>query len=123
VRVAEAGESIGQINLGEMSPDDEVTIISYEPERVEIAATLESPGWLVLTDTHYPGWTATINGQPAEILPVNIMFRGIELAAGENTIVFEFKPRSLQVGVWISGLALLILAGAFIINSSGKQER
>ena len=123
VRVAKVGEATGLTRLGEMSPTDNVTIVSYEPERVEITASLESPGWLMLTDTYYPGWTATVSDQPAEILPVNIMFRGVELPAGQHTIVFEFKPRSLQTGLWIGGVALLILAGAFIISIRSKQER
>jgi hypothetical protein len=123
VRVAAAGEKTGLAKLGQISINDNPTITSYQPERIELAVTLESPGWLVLTDTHYPGWRATVNGQSTQILPVNIMFRGLELPAGEHIIVFEFKPRSLQVGFWISGLALLILAGAFIISSRRKQER
>ena len=123
VRIGKDGEPTGLTSLGQISPNDNATIISYQPERVEIAVTLASLGWLVLTDTHYPGWTATVNGQPTDILPVNIMFRGVELPAGEHEVVFEFKPRSLQMGSWISGVALLILAGAFIISSRSKQER
>jgi hypothetical protein len=123
VRVAHPGESPGLISLGSASATDQATIVIYEAERVQIKAKLNSPGWLVLTDTHYPGWQVDINGQPAQILPVNIMFRGVQLPAGENTVLFEFKPRSLQQGLWISGFALLILAIGFIINSKSRQER
>jgi uncharacterized membrane protein YfhO len=107
---------------GQPSANDRANIIKYEPERVEIAATLDSPGWLVLTDTYYPGWQATIDGQPAEILPVNIMFRAVAVPEGEHTVVFEFKPRSLQVGLWISGLALLVLVVGLAITIK-KRER
>ena len=80
------------------------------PERVELTARLETPGWLVLTDTDYPGWQATVDGRPVEIIPANLMFRAVALPAGEHTVLFEFKPRSLQLGAVITGLALLVLA-------------
>jgi hypothetical protein len=117
VRVAGESESPGLITAGRSSPQDRVRIVSYEPERVEIRATLATPGWLVLTDTDYPGWQVSIDGQAGQILPVNIMFRGVRLPASEHRVVLEFKPRSLQIGLWVSGLALLVLGGGLVITN------
>ncbi|HXV97873.1 MAG TPA: YfhO family protein, partial [Anaerolineae bacterium] len=119
VRVTQ--EKTSKLSSGQPSPRDQAQIISYEPERVEIVATLDSPGWLVLTDTYYPGWQSTIDGQPAEILPVNIMFRAVSVPEGEHTVVFEFKPRSVQVGLWISGLALLVLVVGLAITIKERK--
>ncbi len=91
---------------GDLRGDDS-KIVSYKPERVEITATLASSGWLVLSDTYYPGWQATVDGQPAEISQANVMFRAVALSAGEHTVLFEFKPRSLQIGAWVSGMTLV----------------
>ena len=41
----------------------EAQIVSYEPERVEIEATSRGPGLLVLSDLHYPGWKAEVDGR------------------------------------------------------------
>jgi hypothetical protein len=123
VRLADEGEPTGLITTGETSPQDSATIVSYEPEQVEIAVTLDSPGWLVLVDTNYPGWQATVDGQPAKILQVDIMFRAVALPTGEHTVVFEFKPRSLQTGLWISGAALLVLGGGLVISSRKISEK
>ena len=98
--------------MGHASPEDEVVITSYRSERVELAVQLETSGWLVLTDTNYPGWQATADGQPVEIIPANLMFRAVPLPAGEHTVLFEFRPRSLQLGSIITGLALLVLLAA-----------
>jgi hypothetical protein len=117
IRLAGEGEAAGLFTMGEISPQDKATIVSYEPERVEIATTLDSPGWLILTDADYPGWQASVDGQPAEILPANIMFRAVALPAGEHTVAFEFKPRSLQIGMLVSGVALLVLGGGLFITS------
>ncbi len=97
-------------------------IISYQAERVEISTTLTAPGWLVLTDTYYPGWQATVDGHLVDIMPANILFRAVELPAGAHTVVFEFKPRSLYIGAWISGLILVGL-GIFVSHELHELTR
>ena len=75
-----------------------------------------SPGMstvtLVLNDAYYPGWKATINGQPADIFPAYYAFRGLILPPGQHTIEFRYRPASFTWGVWISGVSLLVLLGA-----------
>ena len=87
---------------------------------MKIEANLNSPGWLVLTDAYYPGWQATVNGQPADILPVNVLFRAVSLPEGEHTVVFEFAPDSVRLGVLISGLSLLGIAIALVVVGRKK---
>jgi hypothetical protein len=90
---------------------DEVSIVSYEPERVVIGASLESAGYLVLTDPYYPGWRALVDGQSAEILPADYYFRAVYLAEGEHAVEFIFDPASLKIGVGVSLLAVLVVSG------------
>lgn len=106
VRLAAGEEEPGLITRGRPGGEERAIIRRYEPERVEIEASLETPGWLVLTDTYYPGWQATVDGSPAEIQPVDMMFRGVALPAGTHTVLFEFRPRSVRLGGWLSGLSL-----------------
>jgi len=76
-----------------LDPSIDVKILEYTSERVEIAVHAGSQaGLLVLSDAFYPGWTATVNGEPAKIYRTNIMFRGVAVPAGESTVVFEYKP-------------------------------
>lgn len=85
-------------------------IIRFLPERIELESRASEPGLLVLAEPWYPGWTAAIDGKPAEVFPVNAWMRGGEVTAGEHRVVFEFRPRSLQLGAIITALALGVLA-------------
>ena len=60
-------------------------IASYQPTRVVVEADSPEPGFLVLTDTFYPGWRATVDGEPREILRANYLFRGVALDGGRHT--------------------------------------
>ena len=85
------------------------TIVSDSALRVEIQATTSQPGLLVLSDSYFPGWTATVDGSPREIHRVDIALRGVLLPSGEHTIVFEYQPRWFQVGVVVSLLGWLVV--------------
>jgi hypothetical protein len=92
-------------------------VTSYSAERVEIAVSTAAEGYLLLTDAYYPGWTATVNGQTAPIRQADILFRAVQVPAGESTVVFEYRPwwwPSILVlgGVVWSGLG----AGLFLIR-------
>ena len=91
--------------------EDEVSIVSYEPERVVIGTRMESAGYLVLTDPYYPGWRALVDGQSAEILRADYYFRAVYLAEGEHAVEFIFDPASLKIGVGVSLLAALVVSG------------
>jgi hypothetical protein len=87
-------------------PAGVATIERDEPERVVVRAVADSPGWLVLTDNHYPGWNARVDGVPATILRANHLFRAVRLEPGEHRVEFRYRPVPLRVGALISGATL-----------------
>jgi hypothetical protein len=94
------------------------TIVRDDAQVVEIDATLAAPGLVVLADTYYPGWTATVDGAPAPILPTNHLFRGVPAPAGTHRIRFAYRPRSLALGAALSLLtALALAAGAYRLKT------
>ncbi len=79
------------------------TITEYTPELIRLTAA--GPGYLLLTDAFYPGWTATIDDAPAPILRANLMFRAVWLPEGEHRIEFRYAPLAVTIGLWISGIS------------------
>ena len=49
----------------------------YAPSNVSLSADMGCDGMVVLSDTYYPGWYATVDGQPAQIYEVDLAFRGV----------------------------------------------
>ena len=83
-------------------------IVVDDPNRVEIKASLAAPGMIVLADTYYPGWRASVDGEEVEIHPVNHLFRGVMADAGRHEVVFEYRPQSVRRGLAISSAAALV---------------
>ncbi len=86
-------------------------IVSYEPDRVTIDVDSACRGLLVLTDTYYPGWTATVNGDEAPIHATDLAFRGVAVPAGHSTVEFEYRPTSFRNGLVLGGIGAVGVIG------------
>jgi hypothetical protein len=84
-------------------------IVRDDPQVVEIEATLAAPGLVVLADTYYPGWVATVDGVRAPILATNHLFRGVPAPLGRHRIRFDYRPLSLTLGAAVSMVTALAL--------------
>jgi hypothetical protein len=75
---------------GEAQPGESVTTVSFADERQTYAIEAISPGLLVVADAWYPGWRATVDGRPAEILRANLLYRAVALEPGRHEVTFEY---------------------------------
>ena len=110
----------------EMAANDpaqsQAEIIAYEPEQVQIRASLDTPGYLVLTDTYYPGWRAEVDGQPVPIRRADLYFRAVALEAGEHEVIFRYEPTSAYAGL-VVGLLGWLAWGVVCAVSLGRIGR
>ena len=88
----------------------EATITGYENERVEVSLGDHAGGFLILSDTYYPGWKAWVDDEEMEILPVNHVFRGVPVRPGSERVEFVYDPSSFTLGAWISVIATCLFA-------------
>jgi hypothetical protein len=86
-----------------------VDIRLYSPLRVVVESESPQDGLLVLTDSHYPGWRAFVDGQEKPILHANYLFRGVSVPAGRHTVEFVYYADSFKAGLLISGATLILL--------------
>jgi hypothetical protein len=84
---------------------------------VQIAASAPQGGLLLLSDTFYPGWEATVDGQEAKIHRVNFAHRGVMLTPGDHKVEFRFRSESFRWGFALSCLGVAILVvGALVLR-------
>jgi hypothetical protein len=67
-----------------------VFLTSYQNTVVEIEVVSTCGGFVVLNDVWHPWWGATVDGEPAEILKANVLFRAVQVAPGHHKVRFEF---------------------------------
>jgi hypothetical protein len=83
------------------------TIVSYSPHQIHIKTKTTAPMLMVLSDTWYPEWKATVNGEPVRILRANGAFRAVMTESGESDIYFEYVPESFYRALPFAAVGLL----------------
>ena len=104
------------LSLGTQSEAVKVEILDYQPAEVEIRAEAPTPGLLVLSDTYYPGWQATVDGRAVPILRANGVMRAVFVDAGEHWVRFAYEPSTFRVGLLISISAIVSAAILVVIG-------
>jgi hypothetical protein len=84
--------------------------VVLDAERVvELDVTLAAPGLVVLGDSIYPGWRATLDGAPVPIVAANHLFRAVSAPAGRHRVRFEYRPGTFLAGAAVSAAAVLAI--------------
>jgi len=97
-----------------LSEDSMARIISYEPNRLIIETKADKPAVLVASEINYPGWQATVDGQPTNIYAADYLLRGVVLAAGNHQVEMKYTAPAARNGAVISAFSLLLIAGLLI---------
>jgi hypothetical protein len=91
-------------------------IVTYQPNHVELEVNLTAPGYLVLTDPWYPGWTCKVDGLPHPIYRADFAFRAVRVGTGQHRVHFRFDPPSFRRGKMISMAGLVGVLGLCMIK-------
>jgi hypothetical protein len=76
--------------------------------RLDFAITAQDAGLVVLAQTWYPAWQATVDGTNAPILRANHAFQAVAVPAGEHQVTFVYQDRAFRLGGFISLGALVV---------------
>lgn len=100
----------------EISGGDGGNVALVRESPTELTFRVDSPvnSLLLLTDTHYPGWTAFIDTEPTDILRANVAFRAVAVPAGEHVVRFRFVHPSLGIGLVATVSAFVVWGGIIL---------
>jgi Bacterial membrane protein YfhO len=115
-------DGLPQARTAGSMPCGDARLVSYEAERVAVHTSAARRCLLIVTDTQYPGWNATVDGRSIPIERVDYMLRGVALPAGVHSVEFQYQPESWRIGWFTSALALSALCVAFVIGWRRRRE-
>jgi hypothetical protein len=94
---------------------DRASIVKYSAEALTLRVEAACPGLLVLPDTYFPGWKATVNGRDRRIYATDGAFRGVAVPRGISRVEFRYEPRPFTSGLALAGtgLAAFLAVGLF----------
>ena len=94
--------------------EDDVELPLHTPNYLRVTADLKCKGMVILTDTWFPGWRATVDGRSAQIYQAYGGVRGVVVDAGQHVIEMRYIPWSVFAGGALTLLAAVIAFRAFI---------
>lgn len=118
-----------EAQLGKATPEtstDLITLKAYEPNHLVYNVTSKNGGIIVFSEVYYPGWTATVDGQQAELGRANYILRALNVKPGKHEVVLDFHPASLRKTEGIAyasyGVLALILALGIFMEWKKRKE-
>ena len=102
-----------------------VNLIAYEPNELKYDVKSAKGGVLVFSEIYYPGWTATVDGQPVDVGRVNYVLRALQLKPGNHQVVLQFMPKSVDTTETIAYIAygVLLLVILLVVYMERKKRR
>ncbi len=100
----------------------QIKLVEYKPNEIRYQSNNSADGLAVFSEIYYPGWTATIDGTPVDIVQADYILRAIEVPAGQHEIVLTFKPQTVDTTETISYICfaiMLIIAALAVLQASG----
>jgi membrane protein YfhO len=86
-----------------------INAFEYELETAQKAV-------LKISEIYYPsGWTATLDGEPIDILRCDYALRAVVVPAGKHTLRMEFAPKTYTAGLIITTLTNYLLFAVLLI--------
>jgi len=84
------------------------------PHEIEAWAVARGPALLMVSESWYPNWQVTVDGEQAELVRANYAFLGVWIPEGEHRVEFSYvRPWIVWVGAAISlGTLILLVAVA-----------
>ena len=99
------------------SAGTEIRWLKDEPEEIVLEVAAPARAFVVVADSHFPGWRAWVDDVEADIAPVNLLVRGVAMPAGRHRLTMRYETAGLRAAVPVTRAGLgawlvLALAGA-----------
>lgn len=117
----------GYAQMLETLSDEQLEVESYDSTSLKGHIDVKEDGILFITIPYSEGWTAVVDGEVCEIIPVQDALMGLELKAGTHEVALKYTPAGFKEGVIVSAvsvfcIALLTFIPALIRKNSSRKS-
>jgi uncharacterized membrane protein YfhO len=98
-----------------------VRVVTYENNRIVLEVDSPEAAFLFMSEAHYPGWKAYVDGREEEILRADYVFRAVPVGPGSHRIEVVYQSLSFKVGLAVSLLTIVMLGGVWLIFTIRKR--
>lgn len=112
-------------NADAPDPRGRCAVASHRPERIALRCETAGPALAVVSEQWAPGWTATIDGTPAEVLRADLVLRAVRLPPGRHDVLFSYRTPGLATGAALgaAGWSAVIALGAALRFRGRRRSR
>jgi hypothetical protein len=96
---------------------------SATAQREEVRYRASEPGRLLFARLTWPGYTATVDGRPAEVVDGPAGLLAVEVPAGEHSLVLEYRAPGLRAGALAAAAAALVVLVQSAVWWRGRHRR
>src|SRR5262249_11575616 len=104
---------------GTLSADSYARIVTYEPRRMVIETNSNQQAMMIVSEMHYPGWVATLDGVKTFIHQTDFLLRGVFVPEGKHTVEMIYNAPGARNGAIIS-LATILLMSMLVVYAKPK---
>jgi len=103
--------------------DEQLEVTAYDSTSLSGHIDVKEDGFMLFTIPYAEGWTAEVDGQEAEIVPVQDALMGLRLDRGSHDITIRYVPAGFRIGGMISIVSILFITViSFIPVIAGRKR-
>ncbi len=134
--VVTGGENLRQVAYLEEEPEipvvqneigsDSAWVISHAADSVVIGVACSANRLLVLTDTYYDAWQASVDGKPVRVQRSYGALRAIVAPSGARQVTFRYNSSRYSTGriiTWLTSLYLLSIIGFTVVRQRLEKRK
>jgi len=101
---------------------ESVSVTGQATDALTLSANLVSDGVVVISQSFASGWKVYVDGKATPLYLSDGILQGVPVTAGVHTIELEYEPKSLRMGLWITGFSGVLLVGVWVYAFANRKR-
>ena len=114
-------DQAGYAQMVQTFADEQLEVSSYDSTSLTGHIEVKEDGLMFMSIPYAEGWTAIVDGKPAEVVSVQDALMGIKLEKGSHDVTIKYTPAGFKEGVMISAVSVFFIALLFIVPAVSEK--